>query len=280
MAAVAGGARSRSRTAAASSRSSFDWRAPSADDVRARPAPRRATRCRAAASLARALGVHRNTVLAAYRELAAEGWITTEAAARHVRVARAARRRSAGARGRVLATARADARCAAAVGFDLAAAARRSRTKARRRLALPPQHVLAMSGGDPRRAPGAARAAGARVPSRARAMAPSCSATAIRAAHARCATRSATCCPALRGVAADGESLLVTRGSQMALDLVSRALLAAGRRRRRRGARLSAGVERAQAAGRASCRCPSMRTASTSTRSRRSPRASSCAPST
>src|SRR6478752_870510 len=33
-------------------------------------------------SLARALGVHRNTVLAAYAELAAEGWITTEAAAR------------------------------------------------------------------------------------------------------------------------------------------------------------------------------------------------------
>src|SRR6478609_10474934 len=33
-------------------------------------------------SLARELGVHRNTVLAAYAELAAEGWITTEAAAR------------------------------------------------------------------------------------------------------------------------------------------------------------------------------------------------------
>src|ERR1700748_104282 len=33
-------------------------------------------------TLARTLGVHRNTVLAAYAELAAEGWITTEAAAR------------------------------------------------------------------------------------------------------------------------------------------------------------------------------------------------------
>src|SRR3954469_4186839 len=33
-------------------------------------------------SLARALGVHRNTVLAAYAELTAEGWITTEKAAR------------------------------------------------------------------------------------------------------------------------------------------------------------------------------------------------------
>src|SRR6201986_749805 len=32
-------------------------------------------------SLARALGIHRNTVLAAYAELAAEGWITTEEAA-------------------------------------------------------------------------------------------------------------------------------------------------------------------------------------------------------
>src|SRR6478752_10455388 len=32
-------------------------------------------------SLARDLGVHRNTVLAAYAELAAEGWITTAAAA-------------------------------------------------------------------------------------------------------------------------------------------------------------------------------------------------------
>src|SRR5579872_3533100 len=30
--------------------------------------------------LAASLGVHRNTVLAAYRELAAEGWITTEQA--------------------------------------------------------------------------------------------------------------------------------------------------------------------------------------------------------
>src|SRR5262244_922605 len=32
-------------------------------------------------SLARTLGVHRNTVLAAYGELAAEGWVTTAAAA-------------------------------------------------------------------------------------------------------------------------------------------------------------------------------------------------------
>src|SRR5881227_3360250 len=32
-------------------------------------------------SLARDLGVHRNTVLAAYAELTAEGWVTTAAAA-------------------------------------------------------------------------------------------------------------------------------------------------------------------------------------------------------
>src|SRR5215468_2896245 len=66
-------------------------------------------------TLARTLGVHRNTVLAAYAELAAEGWITTAATA------------------------------PAALGFDLP-----SRRDARPRPDLSPAaNVLAMSGGIP-----------------------------------------------------------------------------------------------------------------------------------
>src|SRR3954454_14867967 len=69
-------------------------------------------------SLARALGVHRNTVLAAYAELAAEGWITTEeAAATFVSPAlpEVAPRRSAGSSVRTVMPAR--------IGFELRPAA-------------------------------------------------------------------------------------------------------------------------------------------------------------
>src|SRR5438874_9853223 len=63
-------------------------------------------------SLARALGVHRNTVLAAYAELTAEGWITTEAAARTL---------VSHALPDVEAPSRRRAPAAAALGFELAA---------------------------------------------------------------------------------------------------------------------------------------------------------------
>ena len=60
-----------------------------ADDVR-RGRLRPGAELPGSRALARSLGVHRNTVLAAYRELAAEGWIEATRRPRHLRLARAA----------------------------------------------------------------------------------------------------------------------------------------------------------------------------------------------
>ena len=68
---------------------------------------------------------------------------------------------------------------------------------------------------------------GARVPARAaRAVGRAArSTTPIRAARHGCAPRSRRCCARRRGIPAGPENVLITRGSQLALDLAARALL-------------------------------------------------------
>jgi GntR family transcriptional regulator/MocR family aminotransferase len=170
-------------------------------------------------SLARALGVHRNTVLAAYAELAAEGWITTEAAARTLvshalpDVESQSRRRAP----------------AAALGFELPS--RRDEREARElrpRLKPPAAELLAMSAGIPdvRLVPTAPLA-------RAYRRALHRSAVELLSygdarGHRRLRRALGDMLSALRGVAADEESLMITRGSQLAVDLVARVLVQPG----------------------------------------------------
>jgi GntR family transcriptional regulator/MocR family aminotransferase len=170
-------------------------------------------------SLARELGVHRNTVLAAYAELAAEGWITTEAAARTLvshalpDVESPSRRRAA---------------APAALGFDLVARREDRETREARHELKPPPQALAMSGGIPdvRLLPTAPLARAYR-----RALkrgGPALLGYGDSRGHARLRAALGEMLSALRGVAADEESLMVTRGSQLALDLVARTLLQPG----------------------------------------------------
>src|SRR3954468_16099143 len=167
-------------------------------------------------SLARDLGVHRNTVLAAYAELAAEGWVTTAAAAgtfvspalpdvEPKRVAGVARGEQ-----------------PTRLGFDL-----NLRSHSSNRRSNPPG-LLALSGGVPdvRLLPTAALARAYR-----RALkqhGPQLLGYGDSRGHARLRRALASMLAALRGVAADEEGLLVTRGSQLALYLVGRALLGPG----------------------------------------------------
>lgn len=165
-------------------------------------------------TLADTLGVHRNTVLAAYRELAAEGWVTFEQARRTIiatdlpetefKVARAAKNSS------------------ASIGFDLPNASRELIA------ASPAAGVLSLSGGIPdvRLAPltplarafrralrhqgrGLLGYGDPRGPKR------------LRAAVASMLT-------ATRAIAVNEDDLMITRGSQMALDLLSRTLIRPG----------------------------------------------------
>jgi GntR family transcriptional regulator/MocR family aminotransferase len=172
-------------------------------------------------ALAASLGVHRNTVLAAYRELAAEGWIaTTRARGTFVsaelpdrtprRFARAALRDEVPAR----------------VGFDLCGTGPPPREAAPTGAA--PPGTLSMAGGLPdlRLAPVEALARAYR--------------RALRRGgkdlltygdgrgHPTLRAALAAMLSAVRGLAATDASVLVTRGSQMAIDLVARALIAPG----------------------------------------------------
>jgi len=171
-------------------------------------------------SLAGTLGVHRNTVLAAYAELGAEGWITT-AAARGTFVSTALpepspRRFSASA------DAAPRAGVPARAGFDLGPG-----PEPYPRQALPPG-TLALAGGLPdlRLVPAAALARAYRRVLRTQGR------TVLDygdpRGHPRLRAALAAMLSARRGLAATPDSVLVTRGSQMALDLVARALLAPG----------------------------------------------------
>ncbi|WP_434046041.1 MULTISPECIES: PLP-dependent aminotransferase family protein [Sorangium] len=168
-------------------------------------------------ALARSLSVHRNTVLAAYRELAAEGWIEASAA----RGTFVAAELPAPAPRRFARRAAARTEVPARLGFDLGATSLRP-------MPLVAEGALRMSGGlpDMRLVPTAALARAYRRALRAEAK------RALDYAdprgHERLRAALAAMLSAVRGLAAGPESVLVTRGSQMAIDLVARALLAPG----------------------------------------------------
>jgi GntR family transcriptional regulator / MocR family aminotransferase len=191
-------------------------------------------------TLARTLGVHRNTVLAAYAELIAEGWLTTaEATGTFVSDALpdVEARRPAGGGVRAAMPAR--------LGFELrrrtfvnddapwpAAASPPARTGKRGlraseadRLRMTP---LSLSGGlpDVRLLPTAPLARAYRRALRRHG--PELLGYGDPRGHVGLRQALATMLSALRGVAATADDLVITRGSQMALDLIARALLAPG----------------------------------------------------
>jgi GntR family transcriptional regulator / MocR family aminotransferase len=162
-------------------------------------------------ALARSLGVHRNTILAAYGELEAEGWLET-AAARGTFVSRAlpaaAPRRLGPAAER-----------AARAGFDLPPAPPGPGAPL-------PAGTLQLLGGvpDPRLVPAAALA---RAYRRALRQVAHLSYGDGRG-HARLRAALSAMLGAARGLAAPADAILLTRGAQMALALAARALLAPG----------------------------------------------------
>lgn len=162
--------------------------------------------------LARSLEVHRNTALAAYAELAAEGWITTRQA-RGTFVSRelpvvALRRLAPGPRPP-----------APRALWELPPA------PDRREVLLPPG-VLQLTGGipDPRLVPVAALARAYRRALRR----PEHLAYGDPQGHPRLRAALATLLGEARGLAVAPEGILVTRGAQMALALAARALLPPG----------------------------------------------------
>ncbi|ABC79821.1 PLP-dependent aminotransferase family protein [Anaeromyxobacter dehalogenans] len=162
-------------------------------------------------ALARTLGVHRNTVLAAYGELAAEGWIASDPA-RATLVSRdlpPVPRGAAGAPGP-----------AARAGFDLPPAPSDATWEA-----LPPG-TLELLGGtpDPRLVPVAALGSAYRRALRRREHL----AYGDAAGHPRLRAALARMLGEARGLAVDADGILVTRGAQMALSLAGRALLSPG----------------------------------------------------
>ena len=163
-------------------------------------------------TLARSLGVHRNTVLAAYSELAAEGWIATSATRATVvapvppRLAppRAAARTAAGYDLPEPSDSQAPARYPAGT-LILARAAPDVRLLPARELAAAYRRVLLRHGsgllfyGDAQ-------------------------------GHPRLREALATMLTETRGMAARRDTVLVTRGSQMAIDVIARLLVAPGDR--------------------------------------------------
>ena len=162
-------------------------------------------------TLAESLGLHRNTVLAAYRELAAEGWIEGEA--RSTRVAldlpAAPKTRPLASRG--------------GVGFDLEADLPGPEFR-------PPRGALLdLAGGlpDPRLVPADLLARALRRALRAR---PTPFTYGDPAGEPRLRGALSALLAEVRGLAAPSEQVLVTGGSQMALDLLARTLIRPGDR--------------------------------------------------
>lgn len=162
-------------------------------------------------ALARSLGVHRNTVLAAYAELEAEGWITTFPA-RGTCVARDLPAPSRPAHGPV-------ARRSDTPGFDLPPAPDPS-------WLVPGPDDYQLLGGvpDPRlfAAPLLARAYRRALRRRENLS------YGDRAGHPRLRAALATMLGEARGLPVTAEAVLVTRGAQMAFALAARALIAPG----------------------------------------------------
>jgi GntR family transcriptional regulator/MocR family aminotransferase len=173
-------------------------------------------------TLARALGVHRNTVLAAYAELTAEGWIASEPAAGTF-VSRALPDVEPRRFARTAAPRRA---LPQRLGFDLPARAPADASSGNQRVL--PADALIMSGGVPdvRLLPTAPLARAYRRALRARGL--ELLSYGDARGHVSLRRALATMLSALRGVAADADGIVITRGSQMALDLVARALLGPG----------------------------------------------------
>ncbi len=178
-------------------------------------------------TLATSLGVHRNTVLAAYRELVAEGWISSEEAQGTFVSSQipdvAPRRFSARA-----AVAR---EIALRVGYELGPP-RVAALPPSAPLPVPPRGALdgplSLGGGIPdvRLVPAAELARAMRRVLKRRVLevlsyGDPAGPPSLRAALATMAT-------ATRGVAARPENVLVTRGSQMGIDLTARALISPG----------------------------------------------------
>ncbi|MGZ3476138.1 MAG: MocR-like pyridoxine biosynthesis transcription factor PdxR [Polyangiales bacterium] len=165
-------------------------------------------------TLAESLGVHRNTVLAAYRELAAEGWIDTRpAGGTFVRgeLPEIAPRRFAPRRESVPSRA----------GYELPPALEG---------AFVPEHpkgTLVLAGGVPdlRLAPTTALA---RAYRRALSKPTDVLAYGHAQGHPKLRAALAPMLARLRGLAASPDEILITRGSQMALDLAARMLIRPG----------------------------------------------------
>lgn len=183
------------------------------------------TRLPGSRSLARALAVHRNTVIAAYDELTAEGWIrASEARGTFVSPALPeVKPRGFSDRSRVIERGR--------IGFDLRAPSfvhaepawsPPSTDRARGRA------VLVMSGGIPdvRLVPTDELARAYRRALRRHAKV--VLGYGDPQGHPRLRAALAGMLSSARGLALDADEVLVTRGSQMALDLVGRALLERG----------------------------------------------------
>jgi GntR family transcriptional regulator/MocR family aminotransferase len=173
-------------------------------------------------TLAQELGVSRNTVMSAYRELAAEGWMVAAPGEGSTVAARPPHRLPAGAEGQ------ADRRvpegepaALAGMGFDLHRAPDLAEPDGRRNLLR-----VASGNPDPRLLPGAALA---RAYRRALTVNPRGTlAVDDPQGHPELREALARSLRASRGIAATPERLVVTRGGQMAFALVARALLAPG----------------------------------------------------
>jgi GntR family transcriptional regulator/MocR family aminotransferase len=174
-------------------------------------------------TLARSLGVHRNTVLAAYAELAAEGWITTEQAAGTFvspALPDVTPRRSPGTSARTVMPAR--------IGFELRPPPATSVAEAIYPSPSKGREHMSLWGGVPdvRLLPTAPLARAYR-----RALklgGPRLLGYGDARGHVRLRTALAAMLSALRGLAAGADDVVVTRGSQAALDLVARALFGPG----------------------------------------------------
>ena len=166
-------------------------------------------------TLARALRVHRNTVLAAYRELEREGWIATEPThgtfVAHDLPPRPSARTSA------------SAGAPQKVGFELPPASTWPRAPGDLADAVP-RGVLQLLGGlpDPRLAPAAELARALRRALRR----PEHLGYGDPRGHRRLRDALSGMLSATRGISHGADGLLVTRGAQMAIAAAARALLA------------------------------------------------------
>ena len=168
-------------------------------------------------TLARTLRVHRNTVLAAYEELFAEGW-TESSRARGTFVSSALPQ----VRPRAGAAAGSSSRCAAAAGFDLRPALEQQAPGS----GAGPAKLLSIGVPDVRLAPTVSLARAFRRVLRD--SPESLLGYGHPQGHPRLRAALAAMLRAARGLAVETDDVIVTSGSQMALELVGRTLLAPG----------------------------------------------------